>query len=214
MGRVAVDRRLPAIRDAARVAYFARSRAPLGARDPLRYRYRGTSRSAARSGWNGDRGGLANADRPSLGPGGLRRRRAGQSRPHGTFRALGFHCPSSWQGSRADGRSTWAHFQSRPRDLAGDAGVQRRATRRLRPSVDRQNVVERESRMSSGTLRVVVIGGGISGLAAAHALVRDANREGRSLRLTVLEASQRLGGNIRTEPLAGFEHRQTEGAPF
>ncbi|HEX9295665.1 MAG TPA: protoporphyrinogen oxidase [Polyangiaceae bacterium] len=58
--------------------------------------------------------------------------------------------------------------------------------------------------MSSGTLRVVVIGGGISGLAAAHALVRDANREGRSLRLTVLEASQRLGGNIRTEHQDGF----------
>jgi oxygen-dependent protoporphyrinogen oxidase len=58
--------------------------------------------------------------------------------------------------------------------------------------------------MSGGTVRVVVVGGGLSGLSAAHAVVRDANREGRAVRLVVLEASQRLGGNVLTERKDGF----------
>lgn len=58
--------------------------------------------------------------------------------------------------------------------------------------------------MSGGTMRVVVIGGGLSGLATAHAVIRDANREGRALRLTLLESSARLGGNIYTERSDGF----------
>jgi protoporphyrinogen/coproporphyrinogen III oxidase len=58
--------------------------------------------------------------------------------------------------------------------------------------------------MAGGTMRVVVIGGGLSGLATAHAVIREANREGRALRLTLLEASGRLGGNICTERSDGF----------
>src|SRR6266513_236775 len=58
--------------------------------------------------------------------------------------------------------------------------------------------------MSGGTVRVVVVGGGLSGLAAAHAVIREANREGRSVRLMLLEASQRLGGNVLTERKDGF----------
>jgi protoporphyrinogen/coproporphyrinogen III oxidase len=58
--------------------------------------------------------------------------------------------------------------------------------------------------MGGGTMRVVVIGGGLSGLATAHAVIREANREGRSLRLTLLEASSRLGGNIHTLREDGF----------
>ncbi|MET0595766.1 MAG: protoporphyrinogen oxidase, partial [Polyangiaceae bacterium] len=58
--------------------------------------------------------------------------------------------------------------------------------------------------MAGGTMRVVVIGGGISGLATAHAVIREANQEGRSLRLNLLEASPRLGGNIHTERHDGF----------
>jgi oxygen-dependent protoporphyrinogen oxidase len=57
---------------------------------------------------------------------------------------------------------------------------------------------------SGGTLRVVVVGGGLSGLAAAHAVIREANREGRAVRLMLLEASQRLGGNVLTERMDGF----------
>jgi protoporphyrinogen/coproporphyrinogen III oxidase len=58
--------------------------------------------------------------------------------------------------------------------------------------------------MAGGTMRVVVIGGGLSGLATAHAVIREANREGRALRLTLLEASDHLGGNICTEQSDGF----------
>ncbi len=46
-------------------------------------------------------------------------------------------------------------------------------------------------------MRAVVVGGGISGLAAAHALARDGHE------VTLLEASGRLGGKIRTSPFAG-----------
>jgi protoporphyrinogen/coproporphyrinogen III oxidase len=58
--------------------------------------------------------------------------------------------------------------------------------------------------MSGGTVRVVVIGGGLSGLAAAHAVIREANREGRAVRVVLLEASARLGGNVLTEHRDGF----------
>jgi protoporphyrinogen/coproporphyrinogen III oxidase len=44
--------------------------------------------------------------------------------------------------------------------------------------------------------RVVVIGGGIAGLAAAHAL--------QGFDVTVLEASAQTGGKLRTSPVAGL----------
>jgi protoporphyrinogen/coproporphyrinogen III oxidase len=46
-------------------------------------------------------------------------------------------------------------------------------------------------------VRAVVVGGGISGLAAAHALATDGHD------VTVLEASERLGGKIKTTEFAG-----------
>lgn len=49
-------------------------------------------------------------------------------------------------------------------------------------------------------LRVVVVGAGISGLSTAHRLARDVP----GLDLTVLEASPRLGGKIRTRRVAGL----------
>lgn len=50
-------------------------------------------------------------------------------------------------------------------------------------------------------LHVAVIGGGIAGLAAAHALLRREPRAGAAppLKVTLLEASQRIGGKIRSE---------------
>jgi protoporphyrinogen/coproporphyrinogen III oxidase len=48
-------------------------------------------------------------------------------------------------------------------------------------------------------LRVVVVGGGIAGLAAAHRLTEQAGAGGLPLTLTVCEAAGRLGGTIRTE---------------
>ena len=53
-------------------------------------------------------------------------------------------------------------------------------------------------------LRFVVIGGGISGLAAAHRLVELARDGGWPLDLVLLEAAGRLGGTIRTEWADGF----------
>jgi len=50
------------------------------------------------------------------------------------------------------------------------------------------------------TLRILIIGGGISGLAAAHR-ARELNR---SAQITILEASNRLGGTIQTESRDGF----------
>lgn len=50
--------------------------------------------------------------------------------------------------------------------------------------------------------QVVVIGGGLTGLSAAHRLL-DAAREGR-LSVTVLEASSRLGGVVRTAHADGL----------
>jgi oxygen-dependent protoporphyrinogen oxidase len=53
-------------------------------------------------------------------------------------------------------------------------------------------------------LRIVVVGGGITGLAAAHRLVETSRADGRPLELTLLEARDRLGGTIRTEYIDGF----------
>jgi oxygen-dependent protoporphyrinogen oxidase len=51
---------------------------------------------------------------------------------------------------------------------------------------------------STGSRHVVVVGGGITGLAAAHQLTV------LGLRVTLLEADDRLGGKIRTSPFAGL----------
>lgn len=48
-------------------------------------------------------------------------------------------------------------------------------------------------------MRLVVIGGGITGLAAAHRAQELAAEQGRELRLTLLEAGPRVGGAIATE---------------
>ncbi len=52
--------------------------------------------------------------------------------------------------------------------------------------------------------RAIVIGGGITGLAAAYRLRREAERRNIPLTLTLLEASNRVGGVIQTEHRDGF----------
>jgi protoporphyrinogen/coproporphyrinogen III oxidase len=52
--------------------------------------------------------------------------------------------------------------------------------------------------------RLVVVGGGITGLAAAHAAVGRARELGRKLAVTVIEDSSRFGGNLVTERVDGF----------
>ena len=53
-------------------------------------------------------------------------------------------------------------------------------------------------------MKLVVVGGGISGLAAAHRAVELARERGLPLELTLLEARDRLGGTIETERTDGF----------
>jgi oxygen-dependent protoporphyrinogen oxidase len=53
-------------------------------------------------------------------------------------------------------------------------------------------------------MRLVVVGGGIAGLAAAHRAVELARERSFPLDLTVLEARDRLGGTIETERAGGF----------
>jgi oxygen-dependent protoporphyrinogen oxidase len=52
--------------------------------------------------------------------------------------------------------------------------------------------------------RIVVVGGGIAGLAAARAAVLRGRETGRPVSVTVLEGSGRFGGNMLTENMGGF----------
>ena len=58
--------------------------------------------------------------------------------------------------------------------------------------------------MAQEQKRAIVIGGGITGLAAAYRLKREAEKRGIPLALTLLEASDRVGGVIQTEHRDGF----------
>ena len=53
-------------------------------------------------------------------------------------------------------------------------------------------------------MRIVVVGGGISGLATGLALKDRAEAQGRPLELTVLESSSRVGGTVGAMREAGF----------
>src|SRR5216684_5656084 len=53
-------------------------------------------------------------------------------------------------------------------------------------------------------MKVVVVGGGIAGLSAAHRAVELARERGVDLEVTLLEARARLGGTIETEHVDGF----------
>lgn len=52
--------------------------------------------------------------------------------------------------------------------------------------------------------RVLIIGGGISGLAAAHRLIELSRNASQPLELTLLEATSRCGGTVKTEHRDGF----------
>ena len=51
---------------------------------------------------------------------------------------------------------------------------------------------------------VVVVGGGIAGMAAAYYLERFADRDGQDLKVTLVERDARLGGRAGTETVDGF----------
>ena len=52
--------------------------------------------------------------------------------------------------------------------------------------------------------RIVVVGGGIAGLSAAHAALARAREKGVAVTVTVLERSPRFGGNVVTERVDGY----------
>ena len=52
--------------------------------------------------------------------------------------------------------------------------------------------------------RIIVIGGGIAGLAAGHRVAELAKEKSPEIELTLLEASSRLGGTIATERIGDF----------
>jgi len=58
--------------------------------------------------------------------------------------------------------------------------------------------------------KIVIIGGGISGLATAYSLEERAEREGKSVAITLLEKKNQIGGNILTERVGDF---LIEGGP-
>ena len=64
-------------------------------------------------------------------------------------------------------------------------------------------------------MKLVVVGGGITGLAAAHRAVEVARERQTPLELTLIEARERLGGTIvseRVDDLPGFTSRPMQRA--
>ena len=53
-------------------------------------------------------------------------------------------------------------------------------------------------------MKLVIVGGGIAGLSAAHRAVEVARERGVALDLTLIEARERLGGTIASEHVDGF----------
>src|SRR5206468_9559803 len=54
------------------------------------------------------------------------------------------------------------------------------------------------------TRRIIVVGGGIAGLAAAHRLIELNKEKSLDIEVVLLEASARLGGTIATERVGDF----------
>jgi oxygen-dependent protoporphyrinogen oxidase len=52
--------------------------------------------------------------------------------------------------------------------------------------------------------RVVIIGGGVAGLATAFLLREQAQMRGRQVNIEILEAREYSGGSTRTEHASGF----------
>ena len=61
-----------------------------------------------------------------------------------------------------------------------------------------------QAKESAGTPRIVVIGGGITGLSAAFYALRLATHRGLAPKVTLLEGSGRLGGKVQTMRRDGF----------
>jgi oxygen-dependent protoporphyrinogen oxidase len=61
-----------------------------------------------------------------------------------------------------------------------------------------------DAKRAERAVRIVIVGGGITGLSAAAAAAARAREVGRSVSITLLEGSGRLGGNIVTDRVDSF----------
>jgi oxygen-dependent protoporphyrinogen oxidase len=66
------------------------------------------------------------------------------------------------------------------------------------------------SAQQSSVFRIVVVGGGVSGLAAAHRILEQTKPQNKTVNVQLLEAGSRLGGVIHTSERDGF---LLEGGP-
>src|SRR5207237_10475203 len=92
-------------------------------------------------------------------------------------------------------RRRGARYRERARARAPSSG------RRERPPG-----LHRDARRAGAgrLVRLVVVGGGITGLAATYRAVEVARERRTALELTLIEARDRLGGTIATERAGGF----------
>ncbi len=91
-------------------------------------------------------------------------------------------------------------------EVARDAGAAAAAVRTIReslaPSADSASLGDRdEPEPSDGPTRIAVIGGGIAGLAAAWALVKDRSSD---IHVTIYEATTEVGGKIKLGEIVGI----------
>lgn len=61
-----------------------------------------------------------------------------------------------------------------------------------------------DTRSEESIDRIVIIGGGISGLSSAFYLLREAEKQGRRIQLTIVDEAPKLGGKINTLRRDGF----------
>src|SRR5262249_37739444 len=100
--------------------------------------------------------------------------------------------------SRSSRRTAGAHLQSRPRRAAADFSGQRNRAGRRGPRVWRATSAMSDAQPHRR--RIAVIGGGITGLAAAHRLIElDPTCD-----VSLFESSAAVGGVLRTERQDGF----------
>src|SRR3989441_8095804 len=134
-------------------------------------------------------------------------------RARAVARARHRRCPDAARRGRRAPRGRGAHrvrLGSRRASVrSGRRGAGDRArTRHGAPSSGRSerpsNLYRDARRPGAGrAMRLVVVGGGITGLAAAHHALELARERRIALELTLVEARERLGGTIATERARG-----------
>src|SRR4029450_473720 len=96
----------------------------------------------------------------------------------------------------------------RPPAVHRDAGRPRSGrTRRRTGCAERRGAALAAELMATATTRLVIVGGGIAGLSAAHRAVEIALERGLGLNLTLIEARERLGGRNARERGHGVPRR-------